>query len=100
MKNVLLVAALTLISAHSFARSIESTLARVEVENNAKCEATGTSKKKCTGAMTSDKIRYCFFTARFDCASEEGDFSLKIRAVDETDIHSSSVTVRKVIIIK
>lgn len=100
MKNVLLVAALTLISAHSFAQSIESTVARVQTERDARCELVKTSKKMCTGSMTSDKIKYCFYNVKFDCVSEEAPFGLKLKVVKESDINSSSETVRKVIIIK
>lgn len=99
----LTVALLSMLSLSAFAANINDTVARIEFEENAKCVRTGQSRFNfCTGGIGAGDSRYntCFYTAKFDCVSNAGDFELKLKVKESYnfDTQKREARVRKVII--
>lgn len=93
MKAILItVFALATLSAH--ATGIKSAVENFERENNARCMEMKKTLSVCLGTMGN-----CFYTVKYNCASPEGDFRMKIKVRDLYDYRTQTwhQTVRKVI---
>lgn len=88
MKKLLLLSALIL-SSSAFASDLETTIKEIESDRNARCEKVDTSMGVCFGPTN---MNVCFYSVKFDCVSNDGNFSLKVKMKNSK--------VRKVIFLK
>jgi hypothetical protein len=62
----------------SFASDLSSTIKDIEMDKNAKCTETSTSWGLCFG-IAPGTGGTCFYSVKFDCTSNSGDFGLKVK---------------------
>ncbi|GEM_PF-4701696 len=92
MKSIVLIASL-LFASLSFASSVENKIKQVEVENNARCEHVKTSGSLCFGGSVQSNV--CFYTVKYNCLSNDGDFVAKLKVKSTYDLVAQK-TVTKV----
>jgi hypothetical protein len=73
--KVLIVGMLALVSAQAFCADLNTTIHDIEVNKNAKCTKTKTS----WGLNLGGALGVTFFTVKYHCQSNTGDFDLKVR---------------------
>jgi hypothetical protein len=83
---------LSMLSVSAFATDLKSTVAAIEAETNATCESRGRARgilgaNFCLGPNTistdyyygADPLESCWYSVNYDCVSNEGDFTLRIK---------------------
>jgi hypothetical protein len=82
----LVIAFISIFTTTAFASDLASTIKEIEMNKNAKCTQTSTSMGVCLTAT-------CFYSVKFECVSNSGDFDLKVKMKSIP----GKTTVRKVI---
>ncbi len=95
MKSVFLATAL-LLSTSVFANTVQSTVAEIESQYNARCEKIKTSFNLCLGPDSYSSV--CYYSYKYVCFSQEGDFTakLKMKSSYNFDLNKRVEKVRKV----
>jgi hypothetical protein len=73
-----LILMLSVFSMSVFAKDLSEVIREIEVNRNAKCTEGRTSFGLCLGTGNGVSAT-CFYSVKFDCVSNEGDFSLKVK---------------------
>jgi len=68
----------SLLAFNTSASELEDRVRSVEVDHNAKCSQVHRSMNICFGKVQG-LPGYCFWSVSFDCASNTGDFILKVK---------------------
>ena len=80
-----------LFTATAFAKDLSTVVKEIEMDKNAKCSETRTSFGLCLGSA--ELAGVCYYSVKFDCAANSGDFGLKIKMKSVF----GNATVRKVV---